>query len=183
MVMTREEKVAKAAEVRERIDRASAMVFVDFGGVPVELITDLRNRFREAGVEYQVVKNNVVRKALQGHPLAESAALNTYLKGMTGIAWTYEDPSAAAKIIRAFRKEGDAYEKLEVKCGVIDNEVLDAAQVENTLANLPGKNEVRAMLLAQLLAPAESLVRQLNAPGQNLVYAFDAYDRKHSEGA
>jgi large subunit ribosomal protein L10 len=183
MVMTREQKVARATEVRDRIDRAVSMVFVDYGGVTVELITDLRNRFRAAGVEYQVVKNNVVRKALEGHPLGETSALDDHLKGMTGIAWTYEDPSAAAKIIKAFRKEGDAYEKLEVKCGVIDNEVLDAAQVENTLATLPGKNEVRSMLLAQLLAPAESLVRQLNAPGQNLAYALDAYERKQSEGA
>lgn len=182
MVMSREDKVARAAEVRERIDRAVSMVFVDFGGVTVDLITDLRNRFREAGVDYQVVKNNVVRKAIEGHPLSETN-LDGHLKGMTGIAWTYEDPSVAAKIIKAFRKEGDAYEKLGVKCGVIDNEVLNADQVENTLATLPGKNEVRSMLLAQLLAPAESLVRQLNAPGQNLAYVLDAYERKQSEGA
>lgn len=182
MVMTREEKVAKAAVIRERIDRASSMVFLDFGGVNVGLITDLRQRFRKVGIDYEVVKNNVVKKALEGHPLEETD-LGARLTGMTGIAWAYEDPSAAAKIVRAFRKEGDAQEKLEIKCGVLDNELLDANEVENTLATLPGKDEIRAMLLAQLMAPAESLVRQLNAPGQNLAYALDAYERKQNEGS
>lgn len=182
MVMTREEKVEKAAVIRERIDRASSMVFLDFGGVNVGLITDLRQRFRQVGIDYEVVKNNIVKKAIEGHPLAETD-LGDRLKGMTGIAWAYEDPSAAAKIVRAFRKEGDAQEKLEIKCGVLDNELLDANEVENTLATLPGKDEIRAMLLAQLLAPAESLVRQLNAPGQNLAYALDAYERKQNEGS
>jgi large subunit ribosomal protein L10 len=182
MVMTRQEKVDQATEIRGLVDRSTSMVFVDFGGVTVESITDLRTRFRKAGVEYKVVKNNVVKKALGGTPLADNAGLASYLKGMTGIAFSYEDPSAAAKVITAFRKEGDAKEKLTVKCGVLEDEVLDAKAVENTLATLPGKNEVRAMLLAQLLAPAESLVRIINAPAQNLALALDAKVRKE-EGA
>lgn len=177
MVMSRQDKVAQAEQIRELCERAVSMVFVDFGRVSVETITDLRSRFRSIGVDYKVVKNNVVRKAIEGTALGETA-LSDQLKGMTGIAFSYEDPSAAAKVITAFRKEGDAKEKLTVKCGVLEGELLDAKQVEQTLATLPGKNEVRAMLLAQLQAPAQSLVRILNAPGQNLALVLDAKRRK-----
>ena len=182
MVMTRDEKLAQADEIRERCERATSMVLVDFGGVTVEVITDLRARVRTAGVEYKVVKNNVVKKALGGTALADNGALTSHLKGMTGIAFSYEDPSAAAKIITAFRKEGDAKEKLTVKCGVLEADILDAKQVETTLATLPGKDEVRAMLLAQLQAPAEQLVRMLNAPAQNLALVLDAKRRLEEEG-
>ena len=72
MSLTREQKTAQAASVRESFDNASATVLVDFRGVNVELITDLRSRFREAGVEYRVVKNNVVLKALEGSDLADN---------------------------------------------------------------------------------------------------------------
>lgn len=183
MVMTREEKISLAAEVKDRFDRAVSMVLVDFGGVDVKRISELRDKFRAAEVEYKVVKNNVVRKAIAGSPLAENDAFDASLKGMTGIAWSYEDPSAAAKIVKAFRKEGPEYEKLEIKCGVMDGDVMDPAQVETVLASMPGKDEVRAMLLAQLMAPAQSLVRQLAAPSTNLVFALDARRRQQEEGA
>jgi large subunit ribosomal protein L10 len=174
-------KAAKAVqvnEIRDSFDRAVAAVLVDFRGVNVEHITDLRSRFRAKGVDYRVVKNTLVVKALEGTPLGSNEALTGHLKGMTGIAWSYEDPSAAAKVIKAFRGEGDDQGKLTVKCGLLDNEVLDGKRVETELAALPGKDEVRGMLLAQLMAPAQSLVRLLTAPAQNLVYVLDAKMRQ-----
>ena len=72
MSLTREEKAAQVDAVRESFSNASATVLVDFRGVNVELITDLRARFREAGVEYKVVKNNIVRKAIEGSDLADN---------------------------------------------------------------------------------------------------------------
>lgn len=182
MPMNRESKQAEVEEVRARFDKMVAAVLVDFGGVDVETITDLRARFRKAGVEYKVVKNNLVRKALEGTDLEGNDAFQDHLKGMTGIAWTYEDPSSAAKIIEAFRKEGDEQEKLTVKCGILDGQVFDADAVEKQLAKLPGKDEIRAMLLAQLMAPAQKLVMQLNAPGQNLALVLDAYKRQQEGG-
>jgi len=88
---------------------------------------------------------------------------------------------AAAKVIKNFRKEDDANEKLEFKCGLLKGEVLSAKQVENELATLPGKDELRAMLLAQLMAPMQQLVMQLNAPAQNLGYVLEAVRRKREE--
>ena len=187
MSLTRQEKAAQALSVRESFDNASATVLVDFRGVNVELITNLRARFRDAGVEYKVVKNNVVRKALEGSDLATNEEFNANLAGPTAVAWSFEDPSAAAKVIKNFRKEfsdvlqpKDGNEKLLVKCGVLEGQVLDAKRVENELATLPGKDEIRASLLAQLMAPMQNLVAQINAPGQNLALVLDAKRRQEA---
>jgi large subunit ribosomal protein L10 len=187
MSLTREDKAAQAVSVRESFDNASATVLVDFRGVNVELITNLRARFRDAGVEYRVIKNNVVRKALEGSELADNEEFTSHLAGPTAIAWSFEDPSAAAKVIKNFRKEftevlqpKDEPEKLLVKCGLLEGQVLDAKRVEKELAMLPGKDEIRASLLAQLMAPMQNLVGQLNAPAQNLALVLDAYRRKEA---
>ena len=187
MSLTREEKAAQVEAVRESFANATATVLVDFRGVNVELITSLRTRFRDAGIEYRVVKNNVVRKALEGSELAENEELAANLIGPTAIAWSFEDPSAAAKVIKSFRKEHsdvlqpkDKPPKLVVKCGVLEGQVLDAKRVEQELANLPGKDEIRASLLAQLMAPMQNLVAQINAPGQNLALVLDAKRRKEA---
>ena len=81
MSLTRQEKAAQVDAVRESFSNATATVLVDFRGVNVELITDLRARFRTAGVEYKVVKNNVVRKALEGSDLADNEAFTANLVG------------------------------------------------------------------------------------------------------
>jgi large subunit ribosomal protein L10 len=187
MSLTRQEKSAQAASIRESFDTATAAVLVDFRGVNVELITDLRTRFRNAGVEYRVVKNNVVRKAIEGSELADNAEFGAYLTGPTAIAWSFEDPSAAAKIIKDFRKEftdilepKDGEQKLLVKCGLLEGQLLDGKRVETELASLPGKDEIRASLLAQLMAPMQNLVGQINAPAQNLALVLDAYRRKQA---
>ena len=98
MPLTTEEKKAQVEELRASFDKAIATVFLDYRGVDVETITELRTKFRAAGIEYRVVKNNLIRKALEGTELAENEQLGAMLKGMTGVAWSYEDPSTAAKI-------------------------------------------------------------------------------------
>lgn len=187
MGLTREEKAAQVDSVRESFANATATVLVDFRGVNVEMTTDLRARFREAGVEYKVIKNNVVRKALEGSDLADNEEFAANLVGPTAIAWSFEDPSAAAKVIKNFRKEfsdelqpKDKPEKLVVKCGLLEGQVLDAKRVEKELATLPSKDEIRASLLAQLMAPMQNLVGQINAPAQNLALVLDAYRRKEA---
>ena len=133
------------------------------------------------------MKNNVVRKALEGSDLADNEAFTANLVGPTAIAWSFEDPSAAAKVIKSFRKEHsdlltpkDKPEKLVVKCGLLEGQVLEATRVEKELATLPGKDEIRASLLAQLMAPMQNLVAQINAPGQNLALVLDAKRRQEA---
>lgn len=170
----RAQKEQQVADVRDRFDRAVTTVLVDFRGIDVEQVTELRARFRAKNIEYRVVKNNLVMKALEGSDLAGVDQLGGFLKGPTAIAWSFEDPSTAAKIIKDFRKENDANGKLTVKCGLLEGQIFEGDRVESELAALPGKDEIRAQLLAQLNAPMQSLVRQLSAPGQNLAYALQA---------
>jgi large subunit ribosomal protein L10 len=187
MGLTREEKAAQVDAIRKSFANAMSTVLVDFRGVNVEMITNLRARFREAGVEYKVVKNNVIRKALEGSELADNEEFAENLIGPTAIAWSFEDPSVAAKVIKSFRKDfadelqpKDKPEKLVVKCGLLEGELLDAKRVEKELATLPSKDEIRASLLAQLMAPMQNLVGQLNAPAQNLALVLDAKRRKEA---
>lgn len=178
---TRSEKAGVVDAVKAKFDKAVAVVLVNFQGIDVPQITELRDRFRAANVEYRVVKNRLIRQALEGSPYEGNETLEGALKGMTGVAWSYEDPSAAAKIIVSFRNEDEENEKLEFKCGLLESEVLSPDRVANELATLPGRDELRAMLLAQLMAPAAQLVMLLNAPAQNLNFALDARKRQLEE--
>ncbi len=178
-----EEKAVQVDSMRDRFSRCSAAVLLDFRGITVDAITDLRVRFREAGVDYKVVKNNLIRRALSETPFADDASVDGMLKGPTAIAWSYEDPSAAAKVIKAFRKEGNNDENLVVKFALLGEQVLNSSQVETQLASLPGKDEIRAQLLATLQAAGQGLARQLLAPAQNLVYALEARRREEGEAA
>lgn len=171
--MERAQKTEQVGAIKDRFERMTSAVFLDFSGMNVAEVSNLRAKFKEKGVEYKVCKNTLVRLAISEQPYADT--LGTTLKGMTGIAWSFEEPSAAARIVKDFRKEN---EKLVIKAGLLDGQVLDTKGVENQLASLPSKDEARSQLLAQMMAPAQSLVRQLAAPGQNFVYLLDAKQRK-----
>jgi len=174
---TREGKQALIGDVKGKFDKATSTVFLDYKGMNVETLTKLRSEFRKAGVEYKVVKNTLVKQALKDTPYNDK--LNDVLVGMTGVAWSYEDPSAAAKVVKAFKSTGgDAGAKLQVKAGIIDGSVLNTDAVENQLASMPGKDELRGMLLATLQAPLAQFVRLLQAPAQNLVYLLAAKERE-----
>ncbi len=171
--MERNAKTVQIGEIKSRFDKMTAAVLLDFKGMTVESATKLRAEFRKAGIEYKVVKNTLVKQAIKGTVYTDK--LDTALVGMTGIAWSYEDPSAAAKIVKAYRKED---EKLKVKAGLIEGTVLDAKAVEDQLATMPGKDELRSMLLATLQAPLQQFVALLQAPTQNFVYALAAKERQ-----
>ncbi|WP_437938570.1 50S ribosomal protein L10 [Sorangium sp. So ce341] len=167
--MERSQKEAVVGSVRQKFERMSSAVFLDFKGMNVEAVTKLRDEFRKSGVEYRVVKNTLVRHAIKEHPWANTLAKS--LTGMTGVAWSYEDPSAAAKVVKAFRKDN---QKLQIKAGLIEGQILSGDAVETQLATMPGKDELRATLLATLQAPLQQFVQQLNAPLQNFAYLLKA---------
>jgi large subunit ribosomal protein L10 len=171
--MLRSEKETAVKELRDQFERMSSAVLVDFTGMKVEEVSALRNVLRAKGVTYKVVKNTLVKKALGDQKWASD--LSAPLRGMTGIAWSYEEPSAAARAIKEFRREN---EKLVIKAGVMDQTVLSASAVENQLATLPSKDEARAMLLATFMAPAQRFVMLLNAPARNFVGVLAAKQRK-----
>src|SRR5258707_10759486 len=115
--MERTEKEKQIGEIKTRMQKMTAAVFLDFKGMSVENATKLRSEFRKVGVEYKVVKNTLGKHAIKGSPYAEK--LGKALVGMTGIAWSYEDPSAGAKVVKAFKKDA-AGDKLTIKAGLID---------------------------------------------------------------
>jgi large subunit ribosomal protein L10 len=173
--MNRTEKTELIGGLKDRFSRMTSAVFVSFEGMNVAAVTKLRDEFRKNGVDYHVVKNTLVKQALGDG----AQQLGKTLTGMTGIAWSYEDPSAAAKVVTAFKKDNA---KLTIKAGLIDGKVIDARGVEDQLSKMPGKNELRGMLLATLQAPAQQFVAQLNAPLQNLAYLLAAKERQDGGG-
>jgi large subunit ribosomal protein L10 len=173
--MDRATKGVQVGQIKARFDKMTAAVFLDFKGMTVEHVTKLRAEFRKAGVEYKVVKNTLVKHALKDAPYKKK--LDDVLAGMTGIAWSYEDPSAAAKVVKAFRKD-PAGEKLQIKAALIEGSLLDAKGVEEQLATMPGKNELRAKLLSTMQAPLQNFVALLAAPAQNFVYLLAAKEHE-----
>lgn len=167
--MLRTDKETAIADIKSRFDRMTSAVFVDYSGMTVAEVSKLRNVLREKGVEYKVLKNTLVKRALGEQPYVEKLAAN--LKGMTAVAWSFEEPSAAARVLKDFVKEN---EKLKIKAGLLDGQVLDAKAVENQLATLPNKDEARAMLLATFMAPAQQFVMLINTPGGNMVRLLQA---------
>jgi large subunit ribosomal protein L10 len=171
--MLRSRKEEEVEILKDRFGRMTSAVFLNYAGMTVEEVSKLRDTFRDKGVEYKVVKNTLVKHALKDEPWV--AELGKALKGMTGVAWSYEEPSAAARIVKEFRRDID---KLQVKAGLLEGQVLDAGQVENTLATMPSKDEARAMLLATMIAPAQHMVMLLNAPARNFVGVLAAKERQ-----
>ncbi len=170
--MKRSEKEAIIAEVIEKAARAVAMYFADFSKLTVAEETELRREFRKSGVEYNVVKNTLARKALQ--QLTGYDRVYDKLVGPTGIAFSYDDPSTPAKIIK---KYSEKLGKFKLKAAVIEKQVYDATRL-NELANMPSRKDMIAAILGSLQAPASGIVGAINAVARDLVYVLDAIEKK-----
>jgi large subunit ribosomal protein L10 len=170
--MKRSEKEAIIAEVAEKAARAVAMYFADFSKLTVAEETELRREFRKSGVEYNVVKNTLARKALQ--QLTGYDRVYDKLVGPTGIAFSYDDPSTPAKIIK---KYSEKLGKFKLKAAVIEKQVYDATRL-NELANMPSRKDMIAAILGSLQAPASGIVGVINAVARDLVYVLDAIEKK-----
>jgi large subunit ribosomal protein L10 len=143
------------------------MVFIDYMGLTVAEVTELRNLFRKEGVTYQVLKNTMVE--LAAHDLGITA-LDPFLKGPTAVAFGIEDPVAPAKVIVDFIKKA---KKTDIKCGYIDGKAIDAAGVR-ALAELPPKEVLIARVMGSLNAPITNFVGVLSATLRALLYAIEA---------
>ena len=174
--MERADKDVQIGEIKARFDKMTAAVFLDFKGMTVEHVTKLRAEFRKAGVEYKVVKNTLVKHALKDAPYKDK--LDDALVGMTGIAWSYEDPSAAAKVVKAFRKD-PAGEKLQIKAGLIEGSVLDAEAASRTSSRrCPARTSFARRCSRRFRRRCRSFVALLAAPPQNFVYLLAAKERE-----
>ena len=154
-------------EIKERFEKAQSVVVVHYSGITVEEVTKLRNQFREAGVEYCVLKNKLVDRALDEMNIE---GLNEHLTGPNAYAFGMKDPVSPAKVIYDFiEKNKKDKENLSVKGGLLGKEVMVEKGLK-ALSQIPS----REVLLARL-------VGSIHAPVSNLVYALDAIAKKKEE--
>jgi len=168
--MDRVTKEAQVSELKDKLGRVASIVLADYRGLDVPTVTGLRDEFRKVQCEYKVFKNTLVKLAIKGTKLE---GMSQYLEGPTAMILSYEIPSAPAKVATKAAKD---LEKFVLKGGYFEGTVLDVKGVE-ALATMPGKDELRATLLATFMAPATDFVRTLNAGAQNFMYLLSAKER------
>lgn len=142
-------------EISERIQGAQSVVLVDHRGLTVEQDTQLRRALREAGVTYKVYKNTMMNFAFKG---TELEGLSRYLEGPSAMAVSTTDATAPARILANFAKTAD---KLEIKGGVVEGTVYDAAGIAN-IASIPSRDELISKLLGSLQSPITNFARVMN---------------------
>ena len=160
-------KEAAVSEIQEKMQQAQSVVFVDYRGLTVEEVTNLRCKMRDAGVEYKVIKNTMTQRAADKEGIE---GLNSILEGPTAVAFGMKDPVSPAKILVDFAKDT---KKTEIKGGVLDGKTIDVDGVKY-LASLPSKEVLLAKMMGSLNAPVTGLVMALSGVMRNLVCALNA---------
>ena len=151
-----EMKKAVVAEIKEKMVAAKSIVLIDYRGLTVAEVTELRNQCRKAGVEYAVLKNTMVNLAAKE---AGIEGLESFLKGPTAVAFGMEDAVAPAKVLTEFIKKT---KKTEVKCGLLDGQILDAAGVE-ALAAIPSREVLIAKIMGSMMSAVSKFVYVVEA--------------------
>jgi large subunit ribosomal protein L10 len=177
MALNLEDKKALVAEVAEVAAKAQSVVAAEYRGLTVGQMTELRAKARKHGVYMRVVKNTLARKALAG---TSFESVGPKLKGPLVLAFSKDDPGAAARVVKDFAK---ANEKLVATLVSLGGQVLPGAELEK-VASLPTREQALSMLMGVLKAPIQKLVGTLAAPGNKLVRTVAAVrDQKQAAGA
>ena len=174
MAVTRASKETELKELEGAFGRTESAIVVDYKGLKVPEVTELRRQVRAAGGQYKVVKNTLAIRALKGtsfEPLGE------FFVGTTAIAYSGDDPVALAKVLTTFAKTAPA---LQMKAAVVQGRAIKAAEV-GELATMPGKPELYAKLLFLLQAPMVQIVSVLAAAPRDLMNVLAASERKRAE--
>ena len=164
--------------IREKLKDAKSIVLIDYKGINIEEVDELRNRMRDAGVNYFVSKNTFIKIALNEMGIKE---LDTELKGPTAVAAGIEDEVAPARELAKFKKEitkEKDYPKF--KLGMIDGELMEVEKLHK-LSQLPSKDELIAKVLQGFNAPVVGFVGTLQGILRKCVYAIDAIAKKKAE--
>lgn len=175
MAVSRQEKETELGELEAAFRQAETAVLVDYQGITVPQVTELRRQIRAAGGSYRVVKNTLAKRAAVGTSFETFSA---HFTGTTAVVSTASDPVAMAKALTTFVK---ATPTMSIKAAVVQGRSVEPAEVDN-LANLPGKPELYAMLLSVLQAPARQLVTVLSAVPRDLVTVLKQVEKKKAEG-
>lgn len=168
--MDRTGKEQIVAEVKETFDGVMSIVLADFRGMDVESVTGLREEFRKANCGYRVIKNTLVKLAIQG---TDMEVMSEHLQGPTAVIWSTESPADAAKIAVKYAKDN---KKFVIKGGYFEGQSLDVAGVDQ-LSKMPDKPACQASLLMTFLAAPTDFVKQTIAAPQNFMYLLAARER------
>jgi large subunit ribosomal protein L10 len=177
-LLSRAQKEAQVAELREKFSRATGLYLVDYRGLGVEAVNKLRRRVRKEGngdYEYRVLKNAVLRRAAEGSDYARVAE---HFVGPTAVALSFDDPAGLAKILEQFAAENQAF---ALKGGVVDGSPVTRADIA-VLATLPSLEELRGKIVGLLLAPASKLARLVSEPGAGLARLLAAHAEQGEAG-
>lgn len=161
-----EQKKQLVNDIADKFKNSLSTVIVDYRGLTVSQVTELRKQLREAGVEFKVYKNTLTRRAAE---TAEISGLDEFLTGPNAIAFSTEDVIAPAKILNSFAKANEA---LEIKAGVLEGNLVTAEEVK-ALAELPSREGLLSMLLSVLQAPMRNFALAAKAVA----------DQKEEQGA
>jgi len=172
--MNKNQKIESIAEIKSFIEKSTGVYLVDYSGVNVSDITQLRRGFLAEGVTYKVFKNTMLKRAFE--EIGGFDEFNPLLIGMTGVAFSGENFAAPAKIIKKFSKEKN---KFSFKGSYIESQFYGAEQLD-VLASMPTKEEIMAAIVGSIAAPASGIVGALNAVMRDLVGVVDAISKREA---
>ncbi|WP_421875717.1 50S ribosomal protein L10 [Marinoscillum sp.] len=164
--MTREEKAQVIAGLTEKFQQNSHFYITDTSGLSVAQINTFREMCFNKGIEYKVVKNTLIKKALDGLE-ADFSALDDVLKGFSGIMFVQENANVPAKVIKDFKKQ-DADQRPKFKAASIDTDIFIGEDQLDALSNLKSKNELIGEVITLLQSPAKNVISALQSGGDTL---------------
>lgn len=174
--MRREKKKRISEELREDLREAGIVYLTDFTGLDVKAMTDFRDRLRENGVQYKVVKNTLMRRALEGLDFPD---IGEHLNGPTGLVLGTDDPVLPARVVTEFAAEHE--DRPTVKVGVVDRRTISPEEI-GTMATLPPRDELLGSIARGLTAPVADMVNILNGLIRDIALLIEQVAEKRQEG-